>query len=626
METTCSWSLQDVPAGGDSASGALDNGLLSLRFFRFGGKAGDPLMAWRKSLSTLYTWTVVLLGILAVAVFHISSGSLWSDILSYLKQDPLKVIALITTALLCITAEWMIIRLPRGDTLTISFVLVMLTLLIAGPVEAVEVIVAGSFIGYGLLRRQSLSRILFYSGHYALSGTLAGWLYVLAGERIPYWGLKSISLPAVGIYFLIYASCSQLLIDLRDRLILPTEADVSAEETKLPRTTLLIAFLLIPLPLLTYYFYYSRDLSIWTLIVILVPLFAVLVAFRAYINIDTAYDEVKILYDISQEFAAVLSQETRVQTVARSIAANMKRLISYDACLVYSLEEDSNTFGLVYTEGQRAGPDIVKPGQGFLGRVAVSGKEGLEQEISAARAEELRGYWSPKSSLLALPLRAETAIAGLILLVKFEKPFSPDSLRLSKLLSNQAVTALRNAQIYEQTLQLAETDRLVGLMNQPAFRLRAQSEIAKARQDGRSAAIILTDVDDFKKVNTAYGHQGGDAVLKGLADVLARLVGEEGIVGRYGGEEFAIMLPGASEARAEQKAEEIRQAVESHDFIISDSVRARATISLGVAMFPQDGQEIPDLIEKADRAAYLAKRMGKNRVYLYGARTTGENL
>ncbi len=583
-------------------------------------------MAWRKGLSTLYTWTVVLFGILAVVVFHSNFGASWRELLFYPGQNVLKIIALVIIALLCILAEWMIIRLPQGDNLTTSFVLVMLTLLIAGPVEAVEVIVMGSFIGYGLLRRQSLGRILFYSGHYALSSTAAGWFYFLAEEKLPRLLLQeAMHLPAVGVYFLIYASCSQLLINVRDGLILPTEVDISVGETKLPKTTLLIAFLLMPLPLLTYYLYYSRRPE--AVIFILVPLFAVLVAFRSYINIDTYANEITTLYEILQEFVAALGQEETVQTVAKGIAISMKKLVAYDACLVYSLEESSNTFVLVHNEGRQEGPEFVEPSRGLLGEVAVSGEGTVAQEITPKQEDQLGWIWLPKTSLLAMPLRAETgAVVGLVLLVKFDKAFSLDSFRLSKILSNQAGPALRNAQIYEQTQQLADTDRMLGLMNQPAFRLRAQGEISRARQDGRSVAIILTDVDDFKKVNTAYGHQGGDALLKGLADILTQAVGGEGIVGRYGGEEFVVMLPGANELRAERKAEEIRQTVEDHDFIIDDSVRAKATISLGVAVFPQDGQEVPDLIEKADRATYLAKRMGKNRVCLYGERRIEENL
>ncbi|MDY7040809.1 MAG: GGDEF domain-containing protein, partial [Chloroflexota bacterium] len=110
-------------------------------------------------------------------------------------------------------------------------------------------------------------------------------------------------------------------------------------------------------------------------------------------------------------------------------------------------------------------------------------------------------------------------------------------------------------------------------------------------------------------------------VLEGVAQILKDLVVNDNLVGRYGGEEFVALLPGANEAQAEAMAESVRSAVENYVFTTDQGQEVRATISVGIAVFPGDAREVSGLIKKADRAAYLAKRMGKNQVCLYEDRT-----
>jgi diguanylate cyclase (GGDEF)-like protein len=125
-------------------------------------------------------------------------------------------------------------------------------------------------------------------------------------------------------------------------------------------------------------------------------------------------------------------------------------------------------------------------------------------------------------------------------------------------------------------------------------------------------------------INNTYGHQVGDLVLEGVAQILKELTANGNLVGRYGGEEFVALLPGADEAEAQEAAERIRSAIEDHIFITEQGQEVRATISVGIAVFPGDARDVSGLLKKADRAAYLAKRMGKNRTCLYEDRTSRE--
>jgi diguanylate cyclase (GGDEF)-like protein len=130
-------------------------------------------------------------------------------------------------------------------------------------------------------------------------------------------------------------------------------------------------------------------------------------------------------------------------------------------------------------------------------------------------------------------------------------------------------------------------------------------------------SFILTDIDHFKKINDTHGHPTGDQVLKRVARILKASARKIDIVARYGGEEFALVLEGTDRTGARQLAERIRQEVgaQTHD---SAKGAFRATLSLGVAVYPEDGKSKQELIANADQALYAAKHGGRNRTVCHG--------
>jgi diguanylate cyclase (GGDEF)-like protein len=129
--------------------------------------------------------------------------------------------------------------------------------------------------------------------------------------------------------------------------------------------------------------------------------------------------------------------------------------------------------------------------------------------------------------------------------------------------------------------------------------------------------MLLTDIDHFKKVNDTYGHPTGDAVLKRVAAILKASARKIDIVARYGGEEFALVLEGTDRAGARQLAERIREEVSAQTFESSKGP-FKATLSLGVSVYPDDGKAKPDIISCADKALYAAKHAGRNRTICHG--------
>lgn len=168
-----------------------------------------------------------------------------------------------------------------------------------------------------------------------------------------------------------------------------------------------------------------------------------------------------------------------------------------------------------------------------------------------------------------------------------------------------------------QLKQEAQTDAKTGLFNARYFNKMFSEELGRAQRFGRPLALIMADLDLMREINNTYGHLAGDAVLAGIGQIIRSTIREYDVPGRFGGEEFAIALPevGAHEARL--LAERLRCAIQAAEFRVETSpTPIRATMSIGVACFPQDGTTELALTHSADIAVYQAKAIGRNRVVL----------
>jgi diguanylate cyclase (GGDEF)-like protein len=159
----------------------------------------------------------------------------------------------------------------------------------------------------------------------------------------------------------------------------------------------------------------------------------------------------------------------------------------------------------------------------------------------------------------------------------------------------------------------AQTDALSGLGNRRNLNERLADELDRGRRNGTTVSFVIADIDDFKRINDAYGHQTGDNLIRAVAAVLRNSVREVDLAARYGGEEFALVLPGAHLADAKRTAERIRSAVAEIELPIPDGSTTSVTASFGVAEFPTYASA-EALIAAADAALYEAKRLGKNTV------------
>jgi len=172
---------------------------------------------------------------------------------------------------------------------------------------------------------------------------------------------------------------------------------------------------------------------------------------------------------------------------------------------------------------------------------------------------------------------------------------------------------LQKARLFSSLEKLSQIDGLTGLHRRQVFNERLNEEFRRARMFHTVFSLLLADVDHFKTINDTYGHQSGDEVLKRVAKILKENIYETDFVARYGGEEFVIIFPQTEPAGVLRKAELMRSKINRESFVLGWH-KIQITISMGVAHYPKDGQDMNSLIQTADQALYTAKNWGRNKV------------
>jgi diguanylate cyclase (GGDEF)-like protein len=214
-----------------------------------------------------------------------------------------------------------------------------------------------------------------------------------------------------------------------------------------------------------------------------------------------------------------------------------------------------------------------------------------------------------------VPLRAEGRVLGALSLHNRSRLFSSQDRMVLEAIGHQVGLALENMRLYEQVRSLATTDDLTGFRTRRYFMERLEQEYRRATRYDQPFAVILLDLDHFKAINDRSGHLMGDSLLRQVAQRLAAHARESDLLGRFGGEEFIVLLPETGRVEALQIAERLRQALDGEGFSADDGTPPmRVTASFGVAAYPDDAQSVEELISCADAALYRAKAMGRNVV------------
>ncbi len=240
----------------------------------------------------------------------------------------------------------------------------------------------------------------------------------------------------------------------------------------------------------------------------------------------------------------------------------------------------------------------------ILNEVLRRGQSGV-----ASRDQGFEG-WPPTLSTIAwAPFWHEQRPIGVLLADELPS----DQMTTLSIVANQLALQLSRVHFYQAVESMAVTDTLTGLFVRRYFMELAVEELQRSRRHGLSCACLLVDLDEFKQKNDTYGHLTGDVVLREVAQLMRRNLREVDLIARFGGEEFVLLLVETSAEPAMAVAQRLRQLVEVHPIRAYDEV-LRQTISMGLSIFPDDGDDLQQLIDRADGALYAAKRAGRNRV------------
>ena len=292
-----------------------------------------------------------------------------------------------------------------------------------------------------------------------------------------------------------------------------------------------------------------------------------------------------------------LSETLDLEQVLDRLLDSMLRAVRFEQAAV--LIKHGSAMELTATRGPRS--------REAAGQVVASSPQ-VEQAIETHEPSR-----SEAGTLLALPLLSRGVVIGVVCL-ESERPYDDAVVKLAFSLAQPAAMAVENARLFDEVQRLAAIDGLTGTYNRRHFMELAATQVASAQRFGQPLAAVMLDVDHFKRVNDSHGHAIGDQVLRVVADRCRSALRSIDLLGRYGGEEFVILLPGTGRhGAAETLAERIRRFV-SEDPIPTDAGPVTVTISLGVAELGQGATDLASLLRRADSALYEAKQAGRNRV------------
>lgn len=296
-------------------------------------------------------------------------------------------------------------------------------------------------------------------------------------------------------------------------------------------------------------------------------------------------------------------------------------IAQYEKALVYFWDEAREQMHLRLERGfEKARPN----GEELLAGNILSlwsvkyGRPLLVQPGHHVQVDELLAQVGAASGL-AIPLFVSNRVTGsLQLFSSCRDAFRREDAQLLWILSLVAENLLTREYANEGLLRFAFTDYLTGLKTRGYFEQQLELEFKRAERRKQKFALLMIDIDHFKRLNDTFGHHVGDQILRDVTSILVKDMREVDTVARYGGEEFVIILPETTEAGAMYVAQRLRRAVDQAKFFAGSPHNVQhLTISIGVAVYDTDAQFKRDLIEFSDAALYAAKRAGRNRVVAY---------
>ena len=314
-----------------------------------------------------------------------------------------------------------------------------------------------------------------------------------------------------------------------------------------------------------------------------------------------------------------LSRTTGAEAVAERLVSDVAALLDAErvSLALYSADEECLTIAAAHGYSVASVESVrITPGEWVIGHVYATSRPVIVRDVGALAGAARAGRYR-SASFAAIPVVAGNDTIGVLSVTdkRDGSGFERHDVIVLRAIAVWAGIALASAHIESAAGRLAYAatiDPVTGLLNRTAFDIRLHQEIERAKREGGALALLIADIDDFKTINDDCGHQAGDHVLQSVGSAIRSAVRVFDVCARYGGDEFAIVMPNATRASALGCAERIRRRLSEHDGV-EDRERPQVTMSIGVAALGP-GDSVADLMGRADSCMYQAKRQGKDCV------------
>src|SRR6476660_9167583 len=331
-------------------------------------------------------------------------------------------------------------------------------------------------------------------------------------------------------------------------------------------------------------------------------------------DIALAHREIYALYEIAQAMGTSLG----VSDTMALISAKLTNLVPFACAALFLFDEETETLRCRFATGSDA--DIIQQisvhsGEGLTGWVARNRRPLVNARPSAdLEAAGLMNITTTLQSALVCPLMFNERFIGTLSVYHTDAAFyRDDHRRLLDRVSEQAAAVINNSMLFEQTQEDSLTDPLTGLPNTRFLFMHLTRELARAERLKAEVSLMVMDLDNFKEINDNHGHHVGDRALIEVARVLRAAIRSYDICVRYAGDEFIVVLSGCGADEAEHKREELQKSIDEVYFEARPGKRLGLGISVGAAVFPQDGESYEALLATADSRMYQDKSGRKRR-------------
>lgn len=376
----------------------------------------------------------------------------------------------------------------------------------------------------------------------------------------------------------------------------------------------------------------------------IIPYFTTLVALAVAITLQPLYRLSSKLVDklfykaeytqrqALRQFSTRISNNLDLNGIARELIEAVQMALNASQVLILQKNDDKNVYRVFATSSPLFQPDLEISFDNPVIKWMNKNNTGLTRD-QLYYQPFFKSMWEKEKDKLhdigielIVPVKIRDSIIALLMLTRRKNnvAYTLDDLDLLTYLGASSAVAFENARLYTRSQADAITDSLTNLYNHRYFCQALPDSVKKVGP--AELSLLMIDLDLFKLYNDLYGHFEGDRALEMVADILKRIIGDKGIVCRYGGEEFTIILPYYDSGRAYELAEKIRTEIEASFFNVNDVTQRFLTASIGICTYPQAAPNVEELLKRADLAMYTAKNQGKNQTVIYTPRIiTREN-